>query len=170
MWPWEHLAFGYLLFSVIGHLRPRFDPDDRAAVALLVFTQFPDLVDKPLAWVLGVFPSGQSVAHSVFVAVPVAAAALVVGGRSGRAVGGLAVAVGYLSHLIGDLAYPVLTGGRLRFDPVLWPVVVGWSDRQMTLAELLEAGARYGYAGVEFRPEDLYSSGVESVERGHGAR
>jgi hypothetical protein len=61
MWPWEHLAVGYLLYSVSCVLWGRYPT--RIGVAALAFgTQFPDLVDKPLGWWLGVLPSGQSFA------------------------------------------------------------------------------------------------------------
>jgi len=68
MWPWGHLAVGYLLWSVLVRDR-RFRPPTGAETLLLaVGTQFPDAVDKPLAWSLGVLPNGRSLAHSVFLA------------------------------------------------------------------------------------------------------
>lgn len=139
MWPWEHLIFGYLLFSLLGRLGRRFDPGDRSAALLVTFTQFPDLVDKPLAWGLGVLPSGISAAHSVFVALPVAALAVLVGRRARWPTAGLGVAVGYLSHLLGDAVYPALTGGSVRIDAFLWPVVVVPSDRPADVAGIIQS-------------------------------
>ena len=60
MWPWEHLAFGYLLWSLWLRARGRSLPGDWEALVLVFATQLPDLVDKPLAWQLGVLPGGRS--------------------------------------------------------------------------------------------------------------
>jgi len=119
MWPWEHLAVGYLLYS--GWLRLRYDrtPGGWDAVVLGVTTQIPDLIDKPLAWKFGVLPSGISLGHSLFLAVPVSILAL---WRCRPSVG-WAVAIGYGSHLLGDLLYPALTGTIVGPTIFLWPVV-----------------------------------------------
>jgi hypothetical protein len=102
MWPWEHLAVGYLLYSASVRLRTGSGPGDGPALALALSTQFPDLVDKPLAWSLGVLPDGTTVAHSVFVAVPavVVVAALERGRAGGRYAP--AIGIGYLSGLLAE--------------------------------------------------------------------
>lgn len=159
MWPWEHLAFGYVLFSLLVRIGRR-RPDDASVYLLVLFTQFPDLVDKPLAWTFGILRSGLSVGHSVFVALSVSVVALALGHARGRTTAGGAAAVGYLSHLAGDLLYPVLTGGALRFDAVLWPLVTtssidgtGFVSRARYLLGNLEVvlAGEYGvlYAGFE---------------------
>ncbi|MFB6139864.1 MAG: metal-dependent hydrolase [Halosimplex sp.] len=122
MWPWEHLAFGYLLYSGVCRAVSRRRPTDVDAIVLGVATQFPDLVDKPGSWVLGVLPSGTSVAHSVFVTVPATLAAVVVARRRGRPELGIAFAVGYLSHLLGDVLYTVLLGDGPAVGAVVWPL------------------------------------------------
>ena len=57
MWPWGHLVFGYLLYLLV---RPRAwrNGDRFAVIVLMIGTQVPDIVDKPLAWWFGVLPSG----------------------------------------------------------------------------------------------------------------
>jgi hypothetical protein len=124
MWPWEHLAFGYLFYSLGARAYYRRPPTGAAAVAVAVGTQLPDLLDKTLAWLFGVFPVGYAVGHSALVAPPVLTAAyLLLHRRSltrGRLV--LAYAVGHLSHLFGDLLYPLLRGKGLELRRVLWPV------------------------------------------------
>lgn len=122
MWPWEHLAFGYVLYSLWEHGRGR-SPAGVPTLVLAVATQLPDLVDKPLSWGLGLFPAGYSVAHSVFVAVPVSGVALAVAARRDRGAAGVAFAVGYLAHLAGDVVSPVRSGGGLGVERVLWPLV-----------------------------------------------
>lgn len=58
MWPWGHAAIGYLLFSMDTRLRYGRRPGGPATILLFFGTQFPDLVDKPLAWTLPLLPSG----------------------------------------------------------------------------------------------------------------
>lgn len=122
MWPWTHLAFGYLLYSGYSHLWNRTSPGDRPVVALALATQVPDLIDKPLSWTFGLAPTGYSIGHSLFVFLPLCAGIGWLAIRSNRLQLGLAVAVGYGSHLIGDIIYAVLLEGA-PISRVLWPVV-----------------------------------------------
>jgi len=124
MWPWEHAALGYLVLSVVLRVLWRRPPDDATTLAVLLGTQFPDLLDKPLGWVFEVFPSGISVGHSVFVASGVCLTVTAIGIRFGRSRAALAFSLGYLSHLPADIIYPALTGGQMRPSIVLWPFVV----------------------------------------------
>lgn len=123
MWPWGHLAVGYLLYAAIVDRRLRRTPGELAVVVLAFATQLPDLVDKPLAWHLGVVPHGRSLAHSALVATAVV---LLVGwvlrGRGRRDVA-VAFGVGYYAHLAADAVEPFLTGdwGELFF--LGWPVI-----------------------------------------------
>ncbi|WP_324760556.1 metal-dependent hydrolase [Haloarcula sp. GH36] len=123
MWPWEHAAAGYLLYSVGCRALGYDPPEEDATIALVVATLVPDLVDKPLSWGLGVFPTGYAVGHSLFVAIPLGAAALVLGRLSGRQSLGVAFVVGYWSHLLGDVLNPLRTGEPPDPNRVFWPVV-----------------------------------------------
>jgi hypothetical protein len=122
MWPWEHLALGYLLYSLGGRALDRGPPADGGVAALAVGTQAPDLVDKPLSWGLGWFPTGFAVGHSVFVAVPACLAVLWAARRRGRPDLGGGFVVGVLSHLGGDLLSPLRSGGTVAVGRLLWPV------------------------------------------------
>jgi hypothetical protein len=121
MWPWGHLAVGYLLYSVTVRLF-RTSSERIALGALVVGTQFPDLVDKPLAWV-GILGYGRSLAHSLLVLVP--CCLLVVGVARHLHVGhaGWAFALGSLSHVLGDAWHGLVAFdfGELGF--LLWPLV-----------------------------------------------
>lgn len=123
MWPWEHLAVGYLLYSLYTHARGQGPPLTLPVVVLVLATQLPDLIDKPLAWGFGVLPTGRSLAHSLLFATP----AIVLVGVSGLLARvprtAPAFALGYLSHLAGDVAYPLITEGELRLGFLLWPIV-----------------------------------------------
>lgn len=124
MWPWGHLAFAYVLYSVLAKAWPGTRVRDSAALVLGFGALLPDLVDKPLAWTFAVFPSGYAVAHSVFVAVPVGLAVAAVAARRGRAPVGVAFLVGYWSHLVGDIAFAVALSEPYTISRVLWPLVV----------------------------------------------
>lgn len=123
MWPWEHLAVGYLFYSLLTRVRTGSPPGWMAAFALAFGTQFPDLIDKPLAWEFGILPSGTSLAHSLFVALPVSALAVIFTRRRGSPCLGIAFAVGYLLHLPGDVLYPVLYGEGLWTEFLFWPFI-----------------------------------------------
>ncbi|WP_144905684.1 metal-dependent hydrolase [Halobellus captivus] len=123
MWPWEHLAFGYVIYSLGVHLTWRRAPGGAEAVVVAIGTQAPDLIDKPLSWGLEVFPMGYAVGHSILFSLPLTAVAVWIARRYDRAGIGIALAVGYLSHLAGDVLSPFLSGGALSFDRLLWPLV-----------------------------------------------
>lgn len=123
MWPWEHLAIGYLAYSFLIRYATGHTPQRLAVVALAFGTQFPDLIDKPLGWGTTLLPSGISFAHSLLVAVPLAALAVGVGSAVDRADVGVAFAIGYLLHLPADAVYPLLTAGELAWTFLLWPLI-----------------------------------------------
>lgn len=123
MWPWEHLALAYLVGSALYRLGPARRPTAAAALAIWLGSQLPDMIDKPLAWTVAVLPSGTSLAHSLLFALSIAAVAIHLSGRTGRPTVGLAFALAYGSHLLGDLAYPALIGGSVSPGFLFWPIV-----------------------------------------------
>lgn len=121
-----HAAVAYLAFALVRRITGH-DVDEAGVIpALVLGAVFPDLVDKSLAWGLGVLPGSRTVAHSAFTAVVVAILAYWVGARLDRASAGLAFAVGCVTHVIGDVYRTVLAGGTTGllfwpFDPVqIW--------------------------------------------------
>jgi len=122
MWPWEHVLFAYVFYSIYVHLRWQKRPLDAPTVALALGSVIPDLIDKPLAWQFGVFESGYAVAHSAFVVVPAAAAIYLFAERHGHGSVGAAYGVGHLFHLAGDVLPASLAHGTLDLTPVLWPI------------------------------------------------
>lgn len=122
MWPWEHLALGYLLYSPPARLARGRAPTGAEALVLAFATQLPDLIDKPLAWGLDVLPSGLSLGHSLLFAVPLVAAVALAARRGGAPSLGPAFGVGYLSHLLGDVVYNSLDG-VVTVGFLLWPLV-----------------------------------------------
>lgn len=122
MWPWEHLAIGYVVVSVTWRLADR-ELDGWTAAAVASSTLFPDVVDKPLAWSLGVLPAGRSLAHSLFVAVPVTSLFLVLAARRNRTAMGIAFCLGYYTHLLGDVIPRVLSGYYRGASFLFWPLL-----------------------------------------------
>lgn len=122
MWPWEHAALGYLLYSLGWRATGRDPPTASETLLVVVASQLPDLIDKPLAWGLGWFPSGFAIAHAALLVGPLAAIGLWVARRSGHWRAGLAVVVGWGSHLVGDVASPLRAGDGLAVERVAWPV------------------------------------------------
>lgn len=125
MLPLGHLAFAYLWYAGYATIGTHRLPARVALVPLAVASQFPDLIDKPLAY-LEILPYGRSLAHSLFTFAICSLAvwwlASRLRGRWGdgtvpeslRALTPAAFAVGYLSHLLGD-TYRFLLAGDL------WP-------------------------------------------------
>jgi len=92
-------------------------------------SQFPDLIDKPLAWYLGVLPGGRTLAHSLFAAAAAGAVVLWIGRRWQREEAAFAFILGYITHVVSDIE-PRLLVGVLQGDftqlqwggYLLWPL------------------------------------------------
>ena len=132
MWPWEHLAVGYVLVSLLWRLGGK-RPDLPAALAVAFGTQFPDLVDKPLAWHFDVLDSGLAVGHSLLVLVPLCTLLVVVAYRVGYTHAAVAFTVGYLSHIAGDAVHPMLFGEPFRWTVFFWPLSSGAGEGSVEL-------------------------------------
>ena len=122
MWPWGHLAFGYLLYSIGHRLSTDRPPDQIAVISLITATQVPDLVDKPLAYWFGVLPGGRTLAHSMLFVVPAAVVMIWASDRYFERRYGIAGAVGLLSHPLADAIPLVLNGSWSRLTFLLWPI------------------------------------------------
>ncbi|AUV82564.1 metal-dependent hydrolase [Salinigranum rubrum] len=134
MLPWAHAAFGYLLYHVYT-TRANSRPAGFAALALVFGTQFPDLVDKPLAWTFGVLPSGRSLGHSVFALLLVCGVLYVLFDESHHRTL-LAFALGFASHLVADGVYPAFEGEFAQFGYLFWPLTSApLSDEGMSFVE-----------------------------------
>jgi len=123
MWPWDHLAIGYLVVSLWRRGRSRRPPGEAEAIAAVVGSQFPDLIDKPLGWRTSLLPSGHSMAHSLTVAVPTTIVVYLLARRYGRADVGAAFSLAYLAHLPADVVYPMVLGRSPNLAFLFWPFV-----------------------------------------------
>ncbi|WP_330631899.1 metal-dependent hydrolase [Halocatena halophila] len=129
MWPWDHLALGYVGYSVYIHSRRGRPPGSAETLALAIGTQFPDLLDKPLAWQFHVLPSGTTLFHSAFTAVGLCGLLV----YFHRTPVSEAFALGYLLHLPADMLYPALMGNGLWTSFLWWPLVASGPSRSTTL-------------------------------------
>jgi membrane-bound metal-dependent hydrolase YbcI (DUF457 family) len=127
MWPPGHVAVAYVCLSVYSRLSRREPPAGPHLPWLVVGALAPDLVDKPLAWSLGVLPGGRTLAHSLLGAVVVVWLARRTSARLESQVG-LVFGVGYLSHLLGDTVLLAAQGDLSRTTFLLWPLVPAPAD------------------------------------------
>lgn len=122
MFPIGHLALAYLVYALYARVRDVRLPHGLVLVVLLVASQLPDLVDKPLAY-FDLLVSGRSLGHSFVVLFPLLLVAGVVLARFRRRELWPPLCIGVISHILGDLYRHVLAGewSELRF--LLWPIV-----------------------------------------------
>ncbi len=122
MWPMGHVAIAYLLYTV--STRHRFDaaPTAAGAVTVGIGSLFPDLVDKPLAWYVGVLPTGRTLAHSLVVLVPFVLVVYGLARWRGMEEYGFAFGLGAISHAVVD-AVPALWMGVDEATFLLWPLI-----------------------------------------------
>ena len=125
MFPHEHLLVALLPVVTYVVVRDRRLPTPGVVFVTAVGSQFPDLVDKPLAHQFGVLPSGRVFMHSLPFAIPVAIAVLVYGWRTERPRVAGAFVGAYLLHLVGD-TYRSLLAGEIPAD-LLWPCIAAQS-------------------------------------------
>ncbi|MEZ3163899.1 metal-dependent hydrolase [Halorubrum sp. RMP-47] len=133
MLPLGHLAVAYLWYAFVAAVRTHQLPARLALVPLAFGSQFPDLIDKPLAY-FGVLTYGRSLAHSVFTFVFCSFAvwwlALRLRGRwepvtlaeRFRTVTPVAFVIGYASHLFGDSYQFLLVGDLWAARFLVYPV------------------------------------------------
>ena len=123
MWPWGHLAAGYLVYTAYIRLHTGDPPADVPALVALLGTQLPDLVDKPLAWSLAVLPTGRSLGHSLVVGAVVLPVAWALAARRDARPLAAALSIGWLSHLLGDALYPLVNGEFAHVAFLAWPLL-----------------------------------------------
>lgn len=135
VYPLGHVAFAYLVYVGYGISAERVLPYRWELVPLVIGSQIPDVIDKPLAF-YGVLESGRSFGHSLggmfLLVAGVAWVSTIVGNHYTQddwrrqlfmqAPG--AVLIGYGSHLLGDFAGAIVTGDPWSARFLLWPLFV----------------------------------------------
>lgn len=134
MYPLGHVALGYLLYVVYGIGAGRVLPYRWELVLLVIASQIPDIIDKPLAF-YGILASGRSFGHSLIGMIIIAAGTVWIGKFLYSTYGAnqwdrqslvnfpSAFVIGYGSHLVGDTigSFPG-DPGNVRF--LFWPILV----------------------------------------------
>ena len=123
MWPWGHLGVAYLLYSLYARGRFGRPPRPEPALAVLVGSQFADLIDKPLAWWFGILPGGRTLAHSLFFAAFLLGVVYALGFALDRVETATAFAIAHLSHLAADLPPRLALGYPRGTEFLLWPLL-----------------------------------------------
>lgn len=122
MLPWGHAAVGYLCYSVWLRIRDRGRPPGPAVIALAIGTQLPDLIDKPLAWSLGMIPSGRSLAHSLLFVAVLALVVWLLADRYDGWEAATAFLLGYFTHIVADVVPAAMAGEWAKLGSLLWPL------------------------------------------------
>ncbi|MFP8956770.1 metal-dependent hydrolase [Natrialbaceae archaeon A-CW3] len=158
--PWEHVIVGYIGYSAFTHVVYRDSPTTGETVVVVFASVLPDLIDKPLAWEFGVFPSGYALGHSIFFAVPLSVAVGWYTRQRNQPRIGWAFGIGYLLHLPADVIPIYIRDGRFPINRVLWPVrpVEGGSGQGFT-GGFITANEQYLEALLEL-DQSLYMQGV----------
>lgn len=123
MWPWGHLAFGYILFTVYHRVRFSIPPSGFVVLSLVFGTQFPDIVDKPLAYWFHVIPEGRLFAHTLTFAVPLSIILFVIGIQTKNREYIQAFIFGWYSHILADSWKGLITLNFERLSFLLWPIL-----------------------------------------------
>ena len=130
--PVTHAAVAYLLYVAYPAVTTHRLPARWALVPVAVGSQFPDLIDKPLAY-WGAIPYGRSLAHSVFSLLAVCAVvwwatrslSIRLGDRVPESlwrVTPAAFAIGYAAHLLGDSWQGLLRGDFFAVRFLAYPL------------------------------------------------
>jgi hypothetical protein len=118
MLPWGHPAVGYLAYSLAVRACSRTPHSGPAVLALVVGTQAPDLLDKPLTVWVAVLPAGRSLGHSLQFALAIGGVLWLLARHTDRRGAAIGLVAGHLTHTV-----PAALAGRWReLGFVLWPV------------------------------------------------
>lgn len=135
MYPAGHFLLAAVPLTVYTVVRWRRLPSGPTVLLLLVATQLPDVIDKPLAWTLAVLPSGRMLAHSLVVSLPVLTVVVLLAARRGYGRYAVVFSAGYLSHIAGDFHPMLRLGTDYYFFPNLfWPLLAANPDRSPSFA------------------------------------
>lgn len=135
MYPLGHFLLTALPLCAYWAIRYRRVPRGHTLLLVLVATQLPDVIDKPLAWSFNIIPSGRMLAHSIVIVLPILIAICLVATRWGLGRVASLFSVAYLSHIAGDF-YPILWEGTAYyfFSNLFWPLLAANPDQNPSFA------------------------------------
>lgn len=122
MFPTAHFIVALLPAVGFVLLRDRRLPSLRFVAVVFLGSQFPDLIDKPLAHQFGVLPSGRVFMHSLPTALPVLFLVGLYGWQTNRIRLSGAFIFAHLSHLLADNYSALLGPDPWIPSDLLWPL------------------------------------------------
>jgi len=135
--PLEHFLLAFIPVWVYVFLHGRGNPSLRLVAIVFVGSQFPDLVDKPLAHAFFLIPSGRVFMHSLPFAIPLVLLVGIYGWKTSRTRTAFAFNYAFLSHLVADHQQALIKSNPEIPPDLLWPFVtpvsrpmvpiLGWS-------------------------------------------
>jgi len=122
--PIEHFILAIVPVSVVTLVYTRRPPRSRLIGAVFLGSQFPDLIDKPLALQLGVIPTGRVFMHSLPIAIPFLLAVCLYGSHTDQLTVSVALAFtfAHLSHLLGDTYHAIGNPTSPLPPDLFWPL------------------------------------------------
>jgi hypothetical protein len=119
--PHEHFLIAVL--PIVGYYLLRYQrfPSKSLIFVIFVGSQFPDLVDKPLAHAVLILPSGRVFIHSLPFAIPICVLAIYYGAATHRPELSGAFVFAYLAHIFTDTQHVLLDGGVP--PDLFWPLM-----------------------------------------------
>lgn len=123
MFPAEHLIVALIptCMIIIGINREL--PEPSVIGAVFLGSQFPDLIDKPLAFQFGAIPTGRVFIHSLPIALPFLIAVVMFGQRTNRLPLALVFSFALLTHLITDTHHLLIAPNPSLSPDLFWPLV-----------------------------------------------
>lgn len=121
MLPIEHFAVAAVPLIAYVLIRDHRPPAPRLLGVVFVGSQFPDLIDKPLAHQFYVIPSGRVFVHSLPIAIPILCLVGWYARRTNRPRGGGAFGFAYLSHIVADNRRALSPPDPMLSADMLWP-------------------------------------------------
>jgi hypothetical protein len=120
--PVEHFIIVFLPAVAVVLLIDQRIPSRGFVGVVFVGSQFPDLIDKPLAHYFGVIPSGRVFMHSLPIALPFLAMVLWYGLWTHRSRLSVVFVVAHLSHLFADNYHSLRASPPSVPTDLLWPI------------------------------------------------
>lgn len=123
MLPWSHFPVAAVPVTAYIWWQDRQFPTAKSLFIVGVGSQFPDLIDKPLAHQFFLLPSGRVGAHSLPIAIPIAIVALYVAWKLNPRRAGAVFVFAYASHIVADYYKLLVRPNPKSPTGLFWPLV-----------------------------------------------
>jgi hypothetical protein len=132
VWPWGHFGVAYILYTLYSRRQFNRPPRPESALAVIVGSQFADLIDKPLQWI-SVVPHARFIAHSLLFTAVLIASVYIAAFAFDRVETATAFVIAHLSHLVADIPPRAFIGYPFGTETLFWPFLLypayGFNER-----------------------------------------